>query len=316
MNKKDFNLPVKDIDLDDGLNVSDIIQQMSSSGGFVAPNVSHGVNIIDTMIQDDDCSCFLSFPASIVATGLRGVLVEMIKRGWFKVLVTTCGTLDHDIARTISNYYQGDFRLDDSMLLKKRLHRLGNVIVPFDSYGSLIEKQLLPILNEITSEKGNDISISSLSWKIGELLNDDSSLLFWCWKMKVPIIIPAPLDGAVGNQLWLFSQNNRDLSIDLMDDQEKLSEIIYTSKKTGALIIGGGVSKHHTLWWNQFKGGLDYAVSLTTAHEYDGSLSGAEIREAISWSKVKSEAKQVTINGEASSLLPFMIAAVIERISK
>ena len=135
---------------------------MSSSGGFVAPNVSHGVNIIDTMIQDDDCSCFLSFPASIVATGLRGVLVEMIKRGWFKVLVTTCGTLDHDIARTISNYYQGDFRLDDSMLLKKRLHRLGNVIVPFDSYGSLIEKQLLPILNEITSEKGNDISISSL----------------------------------------------------------------------------------------------------------------------------------------------------------
>ena len=65
MNKKDFNLPVKDIDLDDGLNVSNIIQQMSSSGGFVAPNVSNGVNIIDTMIQDDDCSCFLSFPDSI-----------------------------------------------------------------------------------------------------------------------------------------------------------------------------------------------------------------------------------------------------------
>ena len=96
----------------------------------------------------------------------------------------------------------------------------------------------------------------------------------------------------------------------------KLSEIINTSKKTGALIIGGGVSKHHTLWWNQFKGGLDYAVSFTTAHEYDGSLSGAEIREAISWSNVNSEAKQVTINVEAASLLPFMIAAVIERISK
>ena len=316
MNKKDFNLPVRDIDLKDGLNVSNIIHQMSSSGGFVAPNVSRGVNIITNMVDDDNCSRFLSFPASIVATGLRGVLVEMVKRGWFQVLITTCGTLDHDISRTLSNYYQGDFNLDDSVLLEQRLHRLGNVIVPFDSYGSLIENKIQPLLNEITSNNKHEISISSLAWKIGELLNDDSSLLFWCWKMKIPVIIPAPLDGAVGSQLWFFSQNNRNFSIDLMSDQEKLSEIIYNSEKTGALIIGGGVSKHHTLWWNQFKGGLDYAVSLTTAHEYDGSLSGAEIREAISWSKVKAEAKQVTIHGEASSLLPFMIAAVIERISK
>ncbi len=44
-----------------------------------------------------------------------------------------------------------------------------------------------------------------------------------------------------------------------------------TSKKTGALVIGGGISKHHTIWWNMFKGGLDYACYITTAVEYDGS---------------------------------------------
>ena len=31
--------------------------------------------------------------------------------------------------------------------------------------------------------------------------------------------------------------------------------------------------------------GLDYAVYVTTAQEFDGSLSGAIAREAISWGK-------------------------------
>ena len=30
-------------------------------------------------------------------------------------------------------------------------------------------------------------------------------------------------------------------------------------------MIGGGISKHHTIWWNQFRDGLDYAVQVTTA---------------------------------------------------
>jgi deoxyhypusine synthase len=75
-------------------------------------------------------------------------------------------------------------------------------------------------------------------------------------------------------------------------------------------MIGGGISKHHTLWWNQFRGGLDYAVYITTAHEWDGSLSGALVTEAISWGKVTTKASQTTIHGEASTLLPFIYAAL------
>jgi deoxyhypusine synthase len=79
-------------------------------------------------------------------------------------------------------------------------------------------------------------------------------------------------------------------------------------------MIGGGISKHHTLWWNQFRGGLDYAVYITTAVEYDGSLSGAEVREAISWGKVNVKAKQVTVHGEATAILPLIVAALLERL--
>ena len=52
---------------------------------------------------------------------------------------------------------------------------------------------------------------------------------------------------------------------------------------------------------------------ITTALEHDGSLSGARVREGISWGKVKETARQVTIEGDATALLPMMVAAALER---
>jgi deoxyhypusine synthase len=122
------------------------------------------------------------------------------------------------------------------------------------------------------------------------------------------------MDGAVGSQLWLFWQTHRDLKVNLFVDEQKLSDIVFEAKKTGAFIIGGGISKHHTIWWNQFRDGLDYAVYVTTAQEYDGSLSGARVSEAISWNKVKEDAEHATIYADATLVLPFMLSALISRL--
>lgn len=107
---------------------------------------------------------------------------------------------------------------------------------------------------------------------------------------------------------------HKDFNIDLLQDEHNISDIMYSSigKKMGALMIGGGISKHHVIWWNQFRGGLDYAVYITTAQEYDGSLSGAQLREAISWGKIKEKAKQVTLEGEATVILPILVAALTD----
>ena len=123
--------------------------------------------------------------------------------------------------------------------------------------------------------------------------------------------IPAITDGAVGYQLWSFWQDHREFRIDEFRDEADLAEIVFGAKRSGALIIGGGVSKHHTLWWNQFRDGLDFAVYITTAQEYDGSLSGARLREGVSWGKVKEAAMHVTIEGDATALLPLMLNAAL-----
>ena len=59
---------------------------------------------------------------------------------------------------------------------------------------------------------------------------------------------------------------------------------------------------------------MDYAVYLTTAEEYDGSLSGARLREAISWGKVKPEAKKMTVEGDATITLPMIYASLVDRL--
>jgi deoxyhypusine synthase len=118
----------------------------------------------------------------------------------------------------------------------------------------------------------------------------------------------------VGSQIWLFWQTHKDFAIDLLDDEQKLSDLVFEAKRSGALMLGGGISKHHTIWWNQFRDGLDAAVYITTAVEWDGSLSGARTREAVSWGKVKPTAKHVTVEGDVTVLLPLMVGAALERI--
>ncbi|MEE9115401.1 MAG: deoxyhypusine synthase family protein, partial [Thermoplasmata archaeon] len=58
----------------------------------------------------------------------------------------------------------------------------------------------------------------------------------------------------------------------------------------------------------------DYVVYITTAQEFGGSLSGARIREGISWGKVRSKADKVTIDGDATVVLPLLAATLFERI--
>ncbi|MEM3267305.1 MAG: deoxyhypusine synthase family protein, partial [Conexivisphaerales archaeon] len=106
-------------------------------------------------------------------------------------------------------------------------------------------------------------------------------------------------------------QTHRDFHVDILKDEQMVADAVFDSNKLGALMVGGGISKHHTIWWAQFKGGLDYAVYITTAVEYDGSLSGAWLREAISWGKVKPKAKHVTVYGDATAVLPFIVSSAL-----
>jgi len=309
--------PVRDIQFKKGMNSNELIKGLYDSGGFSAKKVAVGVDIIEKMVKEKDCIKFLSFPACICSTGTRGVIKELIKRKLFDVVITTTGTLDHDLARVWKDYYHGSFMADDGELRKKGINRLGNIFIPNECYGKILENKMQPILKELYKIKPK-WSTKDLIWEFGKRLekekNGKDSIIYWAWKNKIPVFVPGITDGAFGSHLWMYYQEHRDFTIDLLKDEQDISDIIFDAKKSGALIIGGGISKHHVIWWNQYKDGLDHAVYITTAVEYDGSLSGAQTREAISWGKLKEKADNVTIEGDATVLLPLMVGALFERL--
>ena len=307
--------PVEDYSFSDEMSVAELVRQMEKAWGFTAGKLAVAVNIIEEMAKDEKCVKFLSFTGNLVATGARGALKELVKRRLFDVLVTTCGTLDHDLARCWKDYYRGSFVMSDSKLREKNVNRLGNVLVPNESYGLVIEKKVQGLLKTLWEEGVREVSPSDLCREIGKRSCNESSILHWAAENEVPVFVPGFTDGAVGYQTWLFSQDH-DFKLNLLKDSGRLSDIVYNSKKTGALLIGGGISKHHTLWWNQFKDGLDYAVYVSTADEWDGSLSGARPREAVSWGKINARADRVMVEGDASLILPIMVSSLLSRLGK
>jgi len=281
-----------------------IIKQMYEGGGFTAKKVADGVDILKEMSNKKDCIKFLSFPADVIATGTRGIIKDLIKHKLVDVVITTCGTLDHDLARLWKNYYHGKFEADDIELREKRINRLGNIFVPNESYGIILEEKMQKIMDEIYGNKETELGTSEIIRDFGKAIenkkNADESIVYWAYKNDIPIFVPGITDGAFGFQLFMFWQNHKNFRVNLFKDEKALADIVFTAKNTGALMLGGGISKHHTIWWNQFRDGLNFAVFITTAMESDGSLSGARTREAISWGKINKKAKHITIEGDVT----------------
>ncbi len=309
---------VEDIRIDDRPSLDTLVRRLEAGGGFSAKEVAVGVDLLARILGDREMTTFLSFPADLVATGTRGVLATLVREGYIDAIVTTCGTLDHDLARAFRSYYHGAWDLDDADLHRRHLYRLGNLVIPEANYGAIIERKMRSILGRLWDGGTRALSTRALAAAIGEAIpaTDRSSILRAAYDRKVPVIVPGITDGAVGSQVWLFWQDHKALSLDLLSDEQTLSDLVYDAKRSGAIMLGGGISKHHTIWWNQFRDGLDAALYVTTAVEWDGSLSGARTREAVSWGKVKATARHTTVEGDATVLLPLMVGAALERLRR
>jgi deoxyhypusine synthase len=95
---------------------------------------------------------------------------------------------------------------------------------------------------------------------------------------------------------------------------DELAELVFKARETGAIILGGGVSKHYILGANTLRDGLDYGIQITTDREEGGSLSGARLEEAVSWRKAKGRRNLVTVYGDATLVFPVLWAGVRRKV--
>ncbi len=278
--------------------------------GIQATSIYRAAEILREMIEDEESTNYLAFTSNMGTSGVRDVITTIVSKRWFHLIVTTIGAVEEDIMKTFGEFYIADWNIDDAELKKKGYNRVGNILIPNDRYEEL-EKFLYRVFDSL-SEKGT-VSPVELVREIGKHIKDDSSFVRQAYINGVPVFVPAPTDGALGLMLYFYREyTGRELSIDVTGDMNLLAEITYNAKRTGAFIIGGSVPKHHVIGMNIVRGGLDRAVYVTTAAEWDASLSGARPSEAVSWGKLKEKSPHVHVYVEASVAVPLIVGAVLE----
>ena len=285
---------MKQLKFTPGITVAQLVDQMSKCGVLGAGKIGRAAELVTDMFRDPDYTVFLSLAGAIVPSGLRHLIAHLIEAECVNVIVTTGANMVHDMVESLGFKHQiGTFSAKDEQLRKANVGRIGDIYIDLQAFGKL-EKWLFKLLEDLPDQSRMQISPSDLLREIGGRIDDVSSILATAAKKAVPVICPGLPDSIVGFQLRTYRQDRR-LVLDTLGDITKLIDKVYASKKTGVIILGGGMPKHFTLFANTFREGVDTAVQITMDRPEPGGLSGASLEEAISWSKVRSDGKAITV---------------------
>ena len=284
-----------------------LIEQMGKSGVLGAGRLYRATQLLAEVMKDDETTVFLSLAGPMVPGGLRRVIRDLIAEGCVDVLITSGANLTHDLLEAMGGrHYQGHDEDDDEKLCEMGMGRIGDIYTKSEDFG-VLENEISDILRSIAHE-ADKLTIREFITSIGNYIDDPDSIIGTANNVGVPIYSPGIVDSMLGLQLLMFTQDNQ-LILDAAGDMQELSDMVYSSKKVAAVILGGGLPKHYALASNLLTGGVDAAIQVTLDRSEAGSLSGAPLEEAKSWAKAKCGSKLVTVIGDATIVFPLMVAA-------
>ncbi|PFH37268.1 deoxyhypusine synthase [Besnoitia besnoiti] len=278
--------------------------------------------------KNTKCTIWMSFTSNMISSGLREVFRFLCKHKLIDVLVTSAGGVEEDFVKCLAPTLVGDFHLKGHDLREKGWNRVGNLLVPNSNY-CLFEDWIQPILDKMVQEQNAkirqnmgspDFCTSDAVWtpsamikRFGEEINNEDSVFYWCAKNNIPVFCPGLTDGSLGDNLYFHSYRKRGLIVDIVKDIRSINDIATKCRKSGMIILGGGLPKHHTCNANLMRNGADFAVYINTGSEFDGSDSGARPDEAVSWGKITTEAKPVKVHGDATVFFPLVVGATFAK---
>jgi deoxyhypusine synthase len=294
------------------MTVGELAEQMGRAGAYNGGALYRAVCIYEKMLRDPEVTKFFGLAGAMVPAGMGGIVRDLIGAGHIDVLVSTGANLTHDIIEAIGcRHYHGDALCSDVELRHEEINRIYDVYLPNDAFIKF-EEFMQGVYTELPER--STISITELLTRIGSAL--ESGILATAAKKSVPVFCPAIQDSMIGLQYWLFSQTGH-VTVDAFKDMPMLLDRCFTAKKAGAVLVGGGVPKNYILQsMLMTENGFSHAIQLTGDRPDLGGLSGATLDEARSWGKITEEASAVTVYGDATVLLPFMVAAVLERLEQ
>ncbi|KAL7269570.1 Deoxyhypusine synthase [Rhizina undulata] len=322
------NREVKGIEFNDYQGRSITVEEMMGGMeriGFQGSNLGKACKVVDAMRtwrseEGEKATIFLGYTSNLISSGLRETLRYLVQHNHVSAIVTTAGGIEEDLIKCLAPTYLGAFSLDGATLRKKGLNRIGNLLVPNNNY-CLFEDWIIPIFDKMLEEQeseGVSWTPSTIIRRLGKEINDERSVYYWAWKNNIPVFCPAITDGSIGDMMYFhtYQSSPKQLRCDIIADIRKINSLAVHAKKTGAIILGGGVVKHHIANANLMRNGAEWSVFVNTANEFDGSDAGARPDEAVSWGKIKADGESVKVYAEATIVFPMIVAATFAKPAK
>ncbi len=311
-----------------GMTVGELVESYGEAG-IGAADVHEAGDVLAEMFGNEDCTVFCSLAGAMVPAGMRRVVSDLIRDGYIDVLVTTGANLTHDTIEAIGGKHhhgrthdpEKSAREHDENLRDEEVDRIYNVYLPqehFAEFEGHLRDDVFPAL-----EAHDSVSIADLTHELGranaevnerEGVAEDPGVAAAAYESDVPIYCPAVQDSVLGLQAWMYGQT-ADFTLDALADMTELTDLAFDADDAGCLLVGGGVPKNFTLQTMLVTPrAYDYAVQITMDPEATGGLSGATLDEARSWGKLEKDARNASVYGDATVMLPMLVSAARERI--
>jgi deoxyhypusine synthase len=310
---------IKGYNFEQEFNFEEFIKSFSNTG-IQASNLGSGIEIVKAM-RREKATIFLSYTSNMISSGIRESIKYLVKNKMVDVLITSAGGIEEDFLKCFGNFALGSFEANGRQLFENGVNRIGNIFVTNDFYTYFEQNmhKILDVCYDIQKKENRPLCTNEIIYQMGKYIDTEnfkdkeSSVLYWSYKNNIPIFSPAFTDGSIGDMIFFHRHSKKDFYVDISQDMDKIIKISLNAEKTGVIALGGGSAKHYMFNSQIFRDGADFAVLINTHDGSDASDSGAETSESITWAKIKVNAPQVKIKGDATIIFPLIVASAFKK---
>ncbi len=310
------------IKLDPKMTIEDLVEVFASSG-FNGRQLGEAAKLYAKMIKEDVTIC-LTVAGAMTPVGFGGIIKTLIERGFVDWIVTTGANVYHeDHFAWGLPVKQGSFNVDDMKLFENEIVRIRDVYIKF--YETLeVEDQIIQKMfgKDFPDESFTTAEFCNLMGKISKekAKYPEKSFITTAYEYDVPVYISTIKDSSLALNLAVHRLAGKKYNLDFVREILEQAAILYDSKKSGILELGGGVPKNTAQQTGPLldqilkrnDGGQDYIIQITDARPDTGGLSGATLQEGKSWGKVQhAHEGMITVYADATIAFPILALYVL-----
>jgi deoxyhypusine synthase len=280
--------------------------------------------VFEAMLKDRQRpTIFLGLAGSLIAAGMRQVLVDLIEGGMVDVVVSTGAIVSQDLYQVRGGrHFHGSPEADDKELRDLYIDRLYDTFIDEEKYWDT-DLAVSRFADKLAPQSLSSRAFLALLAEKGR--GDRGSILGACARTGTPLFVPALNDSSIGIGLTehyhRFRKAGREpFTISSIRDNYELTQIVVKSPATAAVYVSGGVPKNYindsivmSYIFGIDTGGHKYALQITTDAPHWGGLGGSTLSEATSWGKVSKKATHEMAFVETSVALPLLYGYALQK---